>query len=169
MEINLYGGDVPYIGLIVHGLQCFVPFRHTLELFTKSSEHDMWTFDGLDEDEFTPNMRKINDWDLIISLDRLYNHRTMICCMNETIHGNRFSIHSTKNYRTPHNIDLDISLNIGDDGPEVYQQVSNSILDLQMTFPERFTTQRNVDIRPEGRVSVYTMDCLKYTHPRFIA
>lgn len=87
MQINLYGGDVPYIGLIVYGMHCYVPFRHTLEFFTKSSKHDMWTFDGLDEEEFTPNLRKINDWDFIISLDRLYNHRTMICCMTETIHG----------------------------------------------------------------------------------
>ena len=164
MQIELYGGDVPYIGLHVHGVQLFIPFRHTLEFFTKSPDHDMWSFDEMDEQEFTPDMRKINDWDFIVSLDRKYNHGTMICCMNETIHGNRFSIHSKKDYRIRNNIDIDISLNIGDDGPDLCREINDSIIRLQAMFPIRFTTQRNVHIKPEGRVSVYTMNCLKYTH-----
>ena len=118
MQIELYSADVPYIGMRVNDVQFFVPFRHTLELFTKSPDYDMWSFDGMDEEEFTPDMRKINDWDFIISLDRKYNHGTMICCMNETIHGNRFSVHSKKDYRILNNLDIDISLNIGDGGTE---------------------------------------------------
>lgn len=168
MQINLYGGDVPYVGLFIHGMQCFVPFRHTLEFFTKSPDHDMWSFDEMDEEEFTVDMRKINDWDFILSLDRTWNHGTMICCMNETIHGNRFSIHSKKDYRIRNNIDLDISLNIGDDGPKFCQEINDSMTRLQTDFPLRCTTLKNVRIRPEGRVCVYTMNCLKYTHSQFI-
>ena len=164
MQINLYGGDVPYIGLRVHSVQMFIPFRHTLEFFTKSPDYDMWSFDEMDEEEFTPDMRKINDWDFILSLDRTCNHGTMISCTNETIHGNRFSIHSKKDYRIRNNINLDISLNIGDDGPDIYQEVNDSILRLQAIYPVRYTNWENVNIRPEGRVCVYTMNCLKYTH-----
>lgn len=164
MQIDLYSGHVPYIGLSVHGVQLFVPFRHTLEFFSKSPDHHMWSFDDMDEEEFTPEMRKINDWDLILALDRSYNHGTMICCMNETIHGNRFSIHSKKDYRIRNHLDLDISLNIGDDGPELFQQVHTSMLRLQEMYPLRCITQSNVYIKPEGRVCVYPMNCLKYTH-----
>lgn len=164
MQIELYSGDVPYIVLNVYGVQSFIPFRHTLELFTKSPDFDMWSFDGMDEEEFTPDMRKINDWDLILALDRTYNHGTMICCTNETVHGNRFSIHSKKDYRIQNNLDLDISLDIKDDGPDIFQQICESVVHLQEWFPQRVTTQQNVHIQPEGRVCVYTMNCLKYTH-----
>ena len=148
----------------VNDVQFFVPFRHTLELFTKSPDYDMWSFDGMDEEEFTPDMRKINDWDFIISLDRKYNHGTMICCMNETIHGNRFSVHSKKDYRILNNLDIDISLNIGDGGTELHREVYDSIQSLQYRYPLNFTIAQNVNIKPQGRVSVYTMNCLKYTH-----
>jgi len=159
MQIELYSGDVPYIGLRVHGVQMFIPFRHTLEFFTKSPDHNMWSFHEMDEEEFTPDMRKINNWDFILSLDRTYNHGTMICCMND-----RFSIHSKKDYRIHNNINLDISLNIGENGPELCQEFHDSIISLQEMFPQRCTTHKNVNINPEGRICVYIMNCFKYTH-----
>ena len=168
MQINLYGGDVPYLGLNTHGVQCFVPFRHTLEFFTKSPDHDMWSFDDMDEEEFTPEMRKIKDWEFIIYLDRSYNHGTMICCMNQTVHGNRFSVHSKKNYRVQANIDIDISLDIGDNGIELFENVQNSVLRLQEMYPERCTNHTNVNIQPAGRISVYTMHQMKYSHSQII-
>tara|TARA_A100001015_G_C15032506_1_gene734127 strand:+ start:2049 stop:2549 length:501 start_codon:yes stop_codon:yes gene_type:complete len=164
MQIELYSGDVPYIGLNVHGVQCFIPFRHTLEFFTKSPDHDMWNFDGMDQEEFTQDMRKINDWNFILSLDRKYNHGTMICCLNETIHGNRFSIHSKKDFRLRNNLHLDFSLNIADDGKELQQEVYNSIQELLSLYPLRCTIHENMNIKPEGRVCVYPMNCLKYKH-----
>ena len=166
MQIELYGADVPYLGLYVEGVQSFIPFRHTLEFFTKAFGHDTWSFDGMDEDEFTPEMRAINDWEWIIALDRAYNHGTMICCMNQTIHGNRFSIHSKKNYRIENNLQLDVSIGIGENGPVHFDAVSKEIERMQEVFPERFVRIHEVAIKPEGRVSVYTMQCLKYTHVR---
>lgn len=163
MQIDLFSGYVPYISIDIKGVQMFIPFRHTMEFFTKSENHHMWSFEDMDEDEFTPELRKINEWDFIIALDRNYQHGTMITCMNETIHGNRFSIHSKKNYHVPNTIDLNISMNIGEDGPNIFENVQESILELQSLFPERFTTKQNVEIRPEGRVSMYTMNCIKYT------
>ena len=167
MQVELYAGDAPYVGLQVGGMQTFVPFRHTLELYTKSPDHDMWSFEDMDEDEFTPAMRQINDWDWILALDRQYKHGTMIRCINETCHGNRFSIHSKKNYRNIDcNLDLDVSIDIGETGPTHFREVSAALNRIQDVFPDRFIRTENVPIRPEGRVSVYTMNCLKYTHVR---
>ena len=164
MQVNLYSGYVPYLGFWVNSVQTFVPFRHTLELFTKSPDYDMWYFDGMDEEEFTEEMRKIRDCDFIIALDRNYKHGTMITCMSETIHGNRFSIHSKKNYRIENNIRLDVSFDISDKGPDIYDSVMTELNAIQLDFPQRFSTQTNVPIRPEGRVCIYTMNCLTYKH-----
>ncbi len=164
MQIELYAGYVPYIGLNVCSLQCFIPFRHSLEFFKKSPDHDMWSFEDMDEEEFTPEMRKIHDWTYILALDRSYNHGTMISCMNETIHGNRFSIHSKKDYRVLHSMNLDISFEIMDKGPELFETVNNCMLELKEMYPKRCTTHNNILIKPESRVSLYTMNCLKYTH-----
>ncbi len=164
MQIELFGADVPYIGLTIKDIETFIPFRHTLEFFTKSHDHDTWNFDSMDEDEFPREIRKINDWDWIIALDRMYNHGTMICCTNETIHGNRFSIHSKKNYRVRNNIHLDFSVNIGDSGPEIFDSVNKSIEEVKEIIPQCFSTIENVPIRPEGRVCIYVMNCLKYNH-----
>lgn len=167
MQIDLYSADVPYLGLFVENIQSFVPFRHTLEFFTKSPDHDMWFFDDMDEEEFTPAIRNIREWEWIIALDRSYNHGTMICCSNETIHGNRFSIHSKKNYRIRNNLLLDISIDIGNNGPVYLENISSTLRQIEEIFPERFSRQKNVVIKPEGRVSIYTMNCLKYTHQLF--
>ena len=166
MQIELYGADVPYLGLYLEGTRSFVPFRHTLEFFTKCPGHDTWSFDGMDEDEFTPEMRAINDWEWIIALDRAYAHGTMICCLNQTIHGNRFSIHSKKNYRIENSMQLDVSIGIGETGPVHFDAISKEIERMQEVFPQRFVRLHEVAIQPEGRVSVYTMQCLKYTHVR---
>lgn len=167
MQVELYSADVPYVGLKIQNVQSFIPFRHTLEFFTKSCDYDMWFFDDMDEDEFTPAMRKINEWEWIIALDRSYNHGTMICCMNETIHGNLFSIHSKKNYRIRNNLQLDISIDIGNNGPHYFEEISSTLRQIEEILPERFSRQKNVAINPEGRLSIYTMNCLKYTHQLF--
>lgn len=164
LQIELFSADLPYIGLTIKNVQTFIPFRHTLEFFTKSHDHDTWSFESMDEDEFPAEIRKINDWDWIIVLDRMYNHGTMICCTNETIHGNRFSIHSKKNYRVRNNIHLDVSLNIGESGPEIFDSINESIKGLHEALPHCFHTVQNVQIRPEGRVCMYVMNCLKYSH-----
>lgn len=152
--------------LSLNNLQSFIPFRHTFELFTKSPDFDVWTFDDIDYNEFTLEMRTIKDWEWIISLDREYNHGTMICCMSETIHGNRFSIHSKKNYKIHNNLHLDISMNIEQNGYELLNDVQNKINTIENRFPERFSVKQNVEIKPERRVCIYTMNCLKYTHIR---
>ena len=166
MQLELYSGDVPYFGFYVQRMQSFVPFRHTFEFFTKSPKHDRWSFDEMDEDEFTDSMRFINDWEWIIALDRTYNHGTMICCQNEPIHGNRFSIHSKKNYRINNNLQLDVSIDIGENGPVYLHEIKTVIDHIRGIFPQRFVHLDEVVIQPEGRVSKYTMQCLKYTHER---
>ena len=59
---------------------------------------------------------------------------------------------------------MDISLNIGDGGTELHKEVYNYIKILQYLYPLNCTFRQNVNIKPEGRVCVYTMNCLKYTH-----
>lgn len=163
MRIELYAGHTPYIDIEIKDVVCFIPFKHTLEFFTKSPDHNTWCFDDMDEEEFTPEMRKINEWDWILKLDGAYNHGTMICCTTETIHGNRFSIHAKKNYHTYQN-GIEVSVNIGQSGPILYGEMSNAIREIEEIFPRRVTTSENIEIRPEGRVSIYTMNCLKYVH-----
>lgn len=167
MQIELYAADVPYVGLGVEGLLTFVPFRHTFEFFTKSPDHDVWSFDDMDEDEFTPEMRRVNEWEWILALDRAYKHGTMISCANETIHGNRFSIHSKKNYRGGgfrNNLHFNVSTDVGENGPRYFELMSDTVRHVAERFPDRCTRQTNVNIVPDGRVCVYTMNCLKYTH-----
>lgn len=163
MQIDLFSGYVPYISIDIKGVQMFIPFRHTIEFFTKSETHHMWNFEDMDEDEFPLELRKINEWDFILALDRSYQHGTMITCRNETIHGNRFSVYSKKNYHVTNTIDLNISINIGEDGPNIFENIQRSILELQSHYPQHFTANENVQIRPEGSVSVYTMNSIKYT------
>ena len=150
MQIDLNSGDTPYVGFFINDVQSFIPFRHTLEFFTKSPDHDLWYFEDMDEEEFTTDMRKINDWEFIIALDRLYKHGTMICCANETIHGNRFSIHSKKNYHIPTNIHLGISFDIGQNGPTIFENIRNAVHEIENFFPNRFVISKNISIRPEG-------------------
>ena len=54
-------------------------------------------------------------------------------------------------------------MNIGEDGPNIFENVQKSILELQSYSPQNFTAKQNVEIQPEGRVSVYTMNSIKYT------
>lgn len=165
MRIELNSADVPYIYLPIKNLETFIPFRHTLEFFTKSDEHDMWSFEDMDENEFTHEMRKIHDWNFILALDRAYNHGTMICCMDETLHGKRLSIHSQKNYRINNSMNLEYSLKLSDEeGPTIFKEVESCILELQSSFPLRINNFSNVSIRPEGKVCVYTMNSIRYTH-----
>ena len=161
MQIDLHTGDVPYLALNIQTLELFVPFRHTLQLFTKSPEHHRWSFDG---DVFSSEDRRIRDWEWILALDRSYKHGSMIRCMNETIHGNRVTLHCSKHYRLPVHCQLDVSMDIGETGPRYFEEVTHMVDALETQFPERVVREDNVDVVPDGRVSLYTMNCLTYTH-----
>jgi len=161
--IHIYDADVPYLELNVKNLELYVPFKHTLEFYTKSRDYPHWTFEDLDPKEFTSDMTFVRDWEFIIALDRSYNHGTMLCSLNRTIHGNRFSVHTKKNY---HFSQGTAEINIRNDGIQynLLHDADSIIENLRQRYPERFTIQTNKMIKPEGRISEYTMNCLKYTH-----
>jgi hypothetical protein len=166
IQISLYQSHVPYLSMNIDKINIFLPFRHTLELFTKSlnPEFELWSFDGMDENEFPSELRVINDWEFVLALDREYNHGTMICCMNELIHGNILSIKNKKNYR-PYNTELmNISVQINNNGPKLLSDINKQLKNIKDNFPNRCTDYENVQIQPEGRIPIYTMNCAKYKH-----
>tara|TARA_B100000482_G_scaffold192300_1_gene179899 strand:- start:548 stop:1045 length:498 start_codon:yes stop_codon:yes gene_type:complete len=162
-EINLYAGDVPYVYFKVNNVDLYIPFKHTIEFFTKSIDHTHWTFENLDPDEFTPEMTFVRDWEFIIALDRAYKHGTMLCSLNETIHGDCFSVHTNKNY---HNFlgHAHVSMKIIENQKILLDSAEKMFEELRQHYPERFIIQTNKVIRPEGRICQYTMNCLKYNH-----
>ena len=168
VDVDLYAGYYPYVSVCVNGMQSFIPFRHTMELYTKSDRHDMWSFDDMDEDEFTPEMRRIREWEWILLLDGNYRHGTMICCNSETIHGSRLSIHSLKDYRgnTNNALHLDISIPLVDDKSkeELRHNVWEIMNKIERDYNRPVTTIACQNMKPWGRVCEYVMDCRRYTH-----
>lgn len=165
VDVDLFSGDSPYVSLFINGMQSFIPFRHQMELYVKSPRHDMWSFQDMDEDEFTPDMRLIRDWEWMLVLDGNHKHGTIICSNSETIHGNRFSIHALKNYRTRTNLHLDVSFPIGDeDAREVRVKVWNMMDKICNEYRRSVVTISDKKIQPLGRVCEYVMDCRRYKH-----
>ena len=61
VDIDLYGGETPSVTVNICDMFTAVPFRHSLSLYIKNDQNDYWSFDGMDEEEFTPEMRRIRD------------------------------------------------------------------------------------------------------------
>ena len=83
VDIILYAGDTPYVDIRIAGMQMFVSFRHTAELFTKSDRHPLWGFHGIDDDEFPPDARRVHDSDWIVLLESAFTHGTSIRCTHQ--------------------------------------------------------------------------------------
>ena len=47
---------------------------------------------------------------------------------------------------------------------EQVKSITKSIEEVKESIPHCFSTIENVPIRPEGRVCIYVMNCLKYNH-----
>ena len=164
-QIHLYAGDVPYVALCVNDMQSYIPFRHTLHFYTKNESNNYWTFEGIDEDEFTEEMRFVREWEWILVFDQNYAHKTMVCCNSETVHGNRFSIHSLKNYRLHNNLHLDVSTPINENTANgLLKSIRDEMCTIQEHWRERVQTNTVSNIQPMGRVCVYTMNCTEYRH-----
>jgi hypothetical protein len=120
-DVDLWAGDLPYISIFVQGIESYVPFQHTLELYTRNEKHPLWYSD--DYDNFSIENRTIQNWEWILVLDGAYKHKTMISSLSESIHGNRFSICSLKNYKRNTNQHVQLSMNADDCKEELFTQV----------------------------------------------
>mgnify|MGYP001212816169 CR=1 FL=1 len=147
-------------------MQVFVPFRHTMDFYTKSDDHDHWSFDDMDEEEFTPEMRRIRSWEWIIVLDRAYVHGTIICCCNQTIHGDRLSVHALKPYRNIRNgLHLNTSICVTETlAQELHHDAVEMMQQLKEAYWHRITNSSNKFINPHGTVCNYVMNCITYNH-----
>ena len=165
VDVSLYDGDTPYVS-IMSQLHMFVPFRHTLALYTKSDSCDHWTFDDIDTDEFPLDERRIRDWEWILVLDKDYGHGTMITCCYETIHGNRLSIRSGKNYRNARaSIDLDVSIDISEEAArQLHADVVQMVEMVRARWTQHVRNENDVVVIPRGRVCQYTMNGVIYRH-----
>lgn len=119
----------------------------------------------MDEEEFTPEMRRIRDWEWILQLDPSYKHGTMIACLNETVHGNRFSIVTCKTYRNITRARMESSIRVSEEqAKKLFDDIVEKILLMQARWPLRVSSNECVEIRPKGRVCVYVMDRITYNH-----
>jgi hypothetical protein len=164
MNIDLYSGETPLIYITLDDTDFFIPFKHGFKFYTKgSSTH--WGFEGMDEQEFTPEMTEIKDWNWILLLDDGYKHATMISSLGETIHGNRLTIHTNKHYNNEfrsHAFETSVKLN--DNMDYLYNQASEMVRRIQNFYPGRIRHTQNVSIIPYHRVSEYSLNCVEYVH-----
>lgn len=65
MDVELDGGDTPYVDVRAANVNTYVPFRHTLSLYTRAASHPHWTI----EKEVNPSMRRVREWEWILELD----------------------------------------------------------------------------------------------------
>ena len=77
MFVDLYGSDTPIIYIKLNDTDFYIPFKHGFKFYTKGTETH-WGLEGLDEEEFTKEMREIKDWNWILVLDGDYQHATML-------------------------------------------------------------------------------------------
>lgn len=161
VALDLYSGDVPYVYICTGGTTLFVPFKHTLEIFWKSPGFDVWTVDDDDYEGFDADMRTVREWECFLLCDRGYQHGTAISCCHETIHGDRLRVRSEKNMKghRPY-LEMDVEL-----APEEGPHIQADLVQMADAFPESERT-RNMRVRAPGRVCVYTMDGMRYSHER---
>lgn len=162
-SIYLYAGHTPYVDFNVKDVQLFIPFKHTIEFFEKHSDFDQWTIDDGDYDGFTDDHRTIRPWEWTIMLDRGYKHMTSISCANECVHGNKLSIHTYKGYRN-NDGHTEMSINIHEDGPLLFERAKCMVDEVRLQFPERFRDIEYEAVRMNGRVCIYHVRGCKYNH-----
>lgn len=164
LDIDLWAGDLPYVSIFVRDMESFIPFRHTLELYTRNDEHLLWYSDY--DDEFTVENRTIKDWEWILVLDGTYKHKTIIYSLSESIHGNRFSIRSLKHYKIHTNQDVQISMNVDDCKEELFTQVCRMFDKISNDYRQTEHILNERTIQPIGKVCKYVMNCRLYKHVR---
>jgi len=166
MWVDLYSGETPYLYITLNDIYFYIPFKHGFKFYTKGSETH-WSFEGIDEGEFTKEMRVIQDWNWILLLDGDYKHATMISSLDETIHGNRFTICTKKHYKTDNTFNapkFETSIKLHNKPHELYNQASEMVQNLQNWYPGRIKNSENVVIKPFHRVTEYSLNCIEYVH-----
>ena len=166
MNIDLYAGETPLIYITLNGADFYIPFKHGFKFYTKGfATH--WGFEGIDEQEFTREMREIKDWNWILLLDDGYKHATMISSLGETIHGNRFTISTRKHYRQNNEFSsqkFETSIKLDENPSVLYNQASEMVRIIQNLYPGRIRHTQDVSIRPYHRVTEYSLNCIEYIH-----
>ena len=166
MQIDLYGGETPNIYIKMGDTDFYIPFKHGFKFFTKGNETH-WGFEGIDEEEFTREMREIKDWNWILLLDDGYKHATMVSSLGETIHGNRFTIVTKKHYKSNHEFHsqkFEISVKLHNNQDELYNQAYEMVQQIRNLYPGRIKINENVNIKPYHRVTEYVLNCIEYVH-----
>ena len=166
MFVDLYGSDTPIIYIKLNDTDFYIPFKHGFKFYTKGTETH-WGLEGLDEEEFTKEMREIKDWNWILVLDGDYQHATMLSSLQETIHGNRFTISTRKHYKNNHTFrsqNFEISVKLHNNQDELYNQAFEMVRQIRNFYPGRIKLSENINIIPFHSVSEYILNCIEYVH-----
>ena len=166
IRFDLYGGDTPMVDFDIGRTQLFVPFRHRAELHTQNENHPFWSFDGMDDEEFPAESRRVHASDWILRLDPQHKHGTTIRCTHGGIHGLRLTVHATKQYRgLTRSAHLQFShLMTAEEADAMHADIVEGMALLEARWPTRVSRVDEATITPAGIVSEYVMRRCSYSH-----